>query len=38
MASIYMLFEYEESDNPKQLMECKNCYIEYGIDCRTSSC
>lgn len=31
MASIYMLFEYEESDNPKQLLECKNIILQTGI-------
>jgi hypothetical protein len=31
MASIYMLFEYEESDNPKQLMECKHVILQTGI-------
>ena len=27
LASIYMLFEHEDSDNPKQLMECKNAIL-----------
>jgi hypothetical protein len=27
LASIYMLFEYDETDNPKQLMECKNVIV-----------
>ena len=31
LASIYMLFEYDETDNPKRLMECKNVIIENGI-------
>lgn len=31
MASIYMLFEYEETDNPKQLMECKNVILNTGL-------
>lgn len=31
MASIYMLFEYEESDNPKQLLECKRAILQTGI-------
>lgn len=31
MASIYMLFEYDETDNPKQLMECKNIILQSGI-------
>ena len=31
VASIYMLFEYEESDNPKQIMECKNVILNTGL-------
>jgi hypothetical protein len=31
LASINMIFEHEETDNPKQLMECKNAIIENGI-------
>jgi hypothetical protein len=31
LASIYMLFEYEESDNPKQLMECKNAILDHAL-------
>jgi hypothetical protein len=31
LASIYMIFEYAETDNPKQLMECKNAVIEHGL-------
>lgn len=31
LASINMLFEYDESDNPKRLMECKNAIIEHGL-------
>jgi hypothetical protein len=31
LASINMLFEYAESTNPKQLMECKNVIIDHGI-------
>lgn len=31
LASINMIFEYEETDNPKQLMECKNAIIENGL-------
>tara|TARA_Y100000389_G_scaffold204608_1_gene258317 strand:+ start:1155 stop:2003 length:849 start_codon:yes stop_codon:yes gene_type:complete len=31
LASIYMLFEYDETDNPKRLMKCKNVIIENGI-------
>jgi len=31
LASINMLFEYAESANPKQLMECKNVIIDHGI-------
>ena len=31
LASINMLFEYEESDNPKRLMECKDVIIQNGL-------
>ncbi len=31
LASIYMLFEYKETDNPKQLLECKNVILSNGI-------
>jgi hypothetical protein len=31
LASINMIFEYSETDNPKQLMECKNAIIENGL-------
>jgi hypothetical protein len=31
LASINMIFEYEETDNPKQLMECKTAIIENGL-------
>ena len=31
LASIYMLFEYEETDNPKQLLECKNVILDNGL-------
>jgi hypothetical protein len=31
LASINMIFEYAETDNPKQLMECKNAIIDNGI-------
>ena len=31
LASIYMLFEYDETDNPKQIMECKVHIIENGL-------
>jgi hypothetical protein len=31
LASIYMLFEYDETDNPKQIMECKVQIIENGL-------
>jgi ATP-dependent Clp protease adapter protein ClpS len=31
LASIYMLFEYQETDNPKRLMQCKNVIIENAI-------
>jgi hypothetical protein len=35
LASIYMLFEYKNSDNPKQLMQCKNVIIENAIPTNT---
>jgi len=31
LASIHMLFEYQETDNPKQLLECKNVVILNGL-------
>jgi len=31
LASINMLFEYDETDNPKQIMECKNVIIDNGL-------
>lgn len=31
LASINMIFEYNETDNPKQLLECKNVIIENGL-------
>ena len=31
LASIYMLFEYKDSDNPKRLMECKNAILEHTL-------
>jgi hypothetical protein len=31
LASIYMIFEYQETDNPKQLMECKNVIASNGM-------
>jgi hypothetical protein len=31
LASINMIFEHSETDNPKQLMECKNVIIDHGI-------
>jgi hypothetical protein len=31
LASVNMLFEHDETDNPKQLMECKNVIINNGI-------
>jgi hypothetical protein len=31
LASIYMLFEYEETENPKQLLECKNAILDNGL-------
>jgi len=35
LASIYMLFEYEETDNPKQLMQCKTVLLEHALPKRT---
>ena len=31
LASINMLFEYDETDNPKRLLECKNEVIQHGL-------
>jgi hypothetical protein len=31
LASINMIFEHEETDNPKQLLECKQAIIENGL-------
>jgi hypothetical protein len=31
LASINMLFEYHETDNPKQIMECKEAIISHGL-------
>ena len=31
LASAYMIFEYAETDNPKQLMECKSAIIANGL-------
>lgn len=31
LASIYMIFEYDETSNPKQLLECKNVIIHNGM-------
>jgi hypothetical protein len=31
LASINMIFEHEESDNPKQIMECKNVIVDNGL-------
>jgi hypothetical protein len=31
LASIYMIFEYAETDNPKQLLECKSVILEHGM-------
>jgi len=31
LASINMLFEHEETDNPKQILECKNAIIGHGL-------
>ena len=37
LASIYMIFEYQETDNPKQLMECKNVIVSNGMIVKTGS-
>ena len=31
LSSAYMIFEYAETDNPKQLMECKSAIIANGL-------
>ena len=31
LASIYMLFEYEDKDNPKQLLECKSNIVNHTM-------
>jgi hypothetical protein len=31
LASVYMLFEYAETDNPKQLLECKQVILENSL-------
>jgi hypothetical protein len=31
LASIYMIFEHDETDNPKQLLECKNVILNNGM-------
>jgi hypothetical protein len=31
LASINMIFEHEETDNPKQLLECKHAILQHGI-------
>jgi hypothetical protein len=31
LASIYMIFEHDETDNPKQLLECKNAIIQNSL-------
>ena len=31
LASINMIFEHDETDNPKQIMECKTAIIENGL-------
>ena len=31
LASIYMIFEYAETDNPKQLLECKSVILDHGL-------
>jgi len=35
LASIYMLFEYKSSDNPKQLLECKSVIVENSMSAKT---
>lgn len=37
LASIYMLFEYNDTDNPKQIQECKNVILEHGLNRNTGS-
>ena len=38
LASVYKIFEYTQSDNPKQLLECKNVIVEYMVtDTKTSN-
>jgi hypothetical protein len=36
LASINMIFEYAENENPKQLLECKNVIIDHNLITRTS--
>jgi hypothetical protein len=31
LASIYMIFEHDETANPKQLLECKNVILQNGL-------
>jgi hypothetical protein len=31
LASIFMLFEYNDTDNPKQILECKNVILEHSL-------
>ena len=31
LASICMIFEYDETVNPKQIMECKNAILQHGM-------
>lgn len=31
LASIYMIFEHEETSNPKQLLECKNVILQHSL-------
>jgi len=31
LASIYMIFEHDETANPKQLLECKNAILQNGL-------
>ena len=37
LASIYMLFEHDESENPKQLIECKMVILENGLVTKKSN-
>jgi len=37
LASIYMLFEYNETTNPKQILECKTAVLNNGLIQKTSN-